>query len=176
MADFVQGLDPGKLVLAGTVLSFVMSPFSAPAYNLPIFLFGTIAQENSDAVQSLRVFTGCLTVSILYDLIWMFTNEQSGFIRLLSIMLFLLKLPTAAVFLSTLRRGGTQFMLGTDVNSATVWSMPGGFTSTSRDGYQTVDDEPRAAPVRVPSVQPARTASTAAPQPTTLQPGAYQNA
>ena len=30
-------------------------------------------------------------VSVLYDLIWMIKNEQSGFIRLLTIMLFLLK-------------------------------------------------------------------------------------
>jgi hypothetical protein len=31
-----------------------------------------------------------------------------------------------------------------------VWSMPGGFTSTGRDGYQSVD-EPEARPPTVPS-------------------------
>jgi len=74
MADFVQGLDPGKLVLSGAVrlpipfsfvqssprpvpqvLSFVLGPFAAPAYNLPIFLFGALAHENSDAVLSLKL-------------------------------------------------------------------------------------------------------------------------
>ncbi|KAG6890398.1 hypothetical protein C0995_008752 [Termitomyces sp. Mi166 len=53
--DFVQGLDPSKLVLAETVLSFAVSPFIAPPYNLAIFLFGTYAQENTEAVQSLRI-------------------------------------------------------------------------------------------------------------------------
>lgn len=172
MADFVQGLDAGKLVLAGTVLSFAISPFSAPPYNLPIFLFGTFAQESNDAVQSLRVFTGCLAVSILYDLIWMFTNGQSVLSKLLTILLFLLKFPTTAVFLFTLRQRGTRFTLGTDVGGATVWSMPGGFTSMGRDGYQTVDDEPRSPP-RVASA--ARPNPAAVSQPT-LQPGAYQNA
>lgn len=172
MADFVQGLDPGKLVLAGTVLSFAISPFSAPPYNLPLFLLGTFAQESNDAVQSLRVFTGCLSVSILYDLIWMFTNAQPVLVKLLTILLFLLKIPTTVVFLFTLRQRGTQFTLGTDIGGATVWSMPGGFTSMGRDGYQTVDDEPRSPP-RVASA--GRPSTVAASQPT-LQTGAYQSA
>lgn len=71
--DFVQGLDPSKLVLAETVwtwllnalefqthriisqvLSFLLSPFSSPPYNLAIFLFGIYAQENSESVQALQ--------------------------------------------------------------------------------------------------------------------------
>lgn len=35
-------------------LSFVTSAFDAPVYNLPIFLFGTYAQESAEAVQSLQ--------------------------------------------------------------------------------------------------------------------------
>ncbi|KAL4069613.1 hypothetical protein V8B97DRAFT_599788 [Scleroderma yunnanense] len=174
MADFVQGLDPAKLILAGTVLAFVVSPFSVPAYNLPILLFGTFAHECNDAVQSFRVFTGCLMVSTLYDLIWMIINEQSGLIRLLTILLFLLKFPMCAACLTSLRQRGSQFSLGADVGGATVWSMPGGFTSTGRDGYQTVDDEPRAPPARV--APPPKPSSVAGSQPTTLQPGAYQSA
>lgn len=72
MADFIQTLDPSKLVFFGTVrtathrvmstrsetphqaLSAVIAPFSSPAYNLPIFLFGTLVQELPDAPQSLR--------------------------------------------------------------------------------------------------------------------------
>lgn len=37
------------------VLSFIISPFSSPAYNLPIFLFGIVVHENSEAVQSLKL-------------------------------------------------------------------------------------------------------------------------
>lgn len=40
------------------VLSFIISPFSSPAYNLPIFLFGALVHESSDAVQSLKL-VGC---------------------------------------------------------------------------------------------------------------------
>lgn len=36
-------------------LSFVLSPFAAPAYNLPIFLFGALVHESSDALQSLKL-------------------------------------------------------------------------------------------------------------------------
>ncbi|KIJ68444.1 hypothetical protein HYDPIDRAFT_106639 [Hydnomerulius pinastri MD-312] len=180
MADFIQGLDPGKLVLGGTALSFVTSPFWAPGYNLPIFLFGTFVHESSDAVQSLRVFTGLLTASILFDIIWMFNNEQSGFIRMLTILLWLLKIPTAAAFLAALRQRGSQFMgLGADISGPTVWSMPGGFTSSGREGYQTVDEEPRAPP-RGPPPPPKVNANIVSPVPQAapgvgVQPGAYQN-
>lgn len=172
MADFIQGLDPGKLVLAGTVLSFITSPFSAPPYNLPIFLLGTFAQESNDAVQSLRVFTGCLAGSVVYDLIWMITNHQHVLSKLLTVLLFLLKFPTIAVFLFTLRQRGTRFTLGTDLGGTTVWSMPGGFTSMGREGYQTVDDEPRSPPRVAPAARPSPITVS---QPT-LQPGAYQTA
>ena len=35
-------------------MSFVTSAFNAPVYNLPIFLFGVLAQESSEAIQSLQ--------------------------------------------------------------------------------------------------------------------------
>ena len=35
-------------------MSFVTSAFTAPAYNLPIFLFGMLAQESQEALQSLQ--------------------------------------------------------------------------------------------------------------------------
>lgn len=52
------------------------------------------------------------------------------------------------------------------VDTVTVWSMPGGFTSSGRDGYQTVDEEAPRAPPKVTSV-PAQ-------QPVN-QSGAYQS-
>ncbi|KIK94352.1 hypothetical protein PAXRUDRAFT_828066 [Paxillus rubicundulus Ve08.2h10] len=171
MADFFQGLDPGKLVLGGTVLSFITSPFTAPVYNLPIFLFGTIVQESSDAVQSLKVFSGLLSASIIFDIIWVLKNEQSSIVGLLTFLLWLLKFPTAAASLAALRQRGSQFMgLPTDISGPTVWSMPGGFTSSGREGYQTVDDEPRAPPPKLNIAAPV-------PQPALgIHPGGYQNA
>jgi hypothetical protein len=71
--DFVQALDPSKLVLGGVVsffiihpfrrfqrsswqaLSFFLSLFSSPSYNLPIYLFGAYAQEQTEAIQSLQI-------------------------------------------------------------------------------------------------------------------------
>ncbi|OJT15840.1 hypothetical protein TRAPUB_3438 [Trametes pubescens] len=91
MADFVQALDPSKLVLVGTVLAFVTSAFSAPAYNLPIFLFGTYAQESSEAIQSLKAFTFLLAGSMFYDIIWMVNHSQNWFIRTVTILLLVLK-------------------------------------------------------------------------------------
>jgi hypothetical protein len=178
MADFMHGLDPGKLVLSGAVLSAVLSPFEAPAYNLPIFLFGALVHENSDAVQSLKLFSGLLSASIVYDIVWLF-NDHHGFSKFLLFLLWLLKFPTAATFLAVLRQRGSQFMgLGADVSGPTVWSMPGGFTSGGgRDGYQVVDDEPRVSVPRGPPPPQKTTivAPTAQPAPG-VQPGNYQSA
>ncbi|KAG2366521.1 hypothetical protein BDR07DRAFT_1274314 [Suillus spraguei] len=169
MADFIQALDPAKLLFAETALAFIISPFTVPAYNLPIFLFGSYVQESSDAVQSLSLFAGLLPMSIFYDVLWMIRNEQGGFLRFLTIILLLLKIPTTGAFLIAMRQRGGQFPglgLGTDINGPTVWSMPGGFTSGGRDGYQTVDDDtPRA---------PSKVSSAPAPQPAS-QSGAYQS-
>jgi hypothetical protein len=69
--DFVQILDPFKLLLGGTVcrvyynagvysplvdqgLSFFLTLGASPPYNLPIFLFGNYALESNDAVRSLQ--------------------------------------------------------------------------------------------------------------------------
>ncbi|KAI0348057.1 hypothetical protein BDW22DRAFT_1341257 [Trametopsis cervina] len=173
MADFIQALDPSKLVLAETVLSFATSAFSAPAYNLPIFLFGTYAQESAEAVQSLQTFTGLVVASIIYDIIWLARNQQNWFIRTLTIIILVLKAPTALAFLAALRQRGSQFsglsFGGQNLTGATVWSMPGGFTSGGRDGYQNVDD------ADLPT--PRTSAAPPPPPPSNAQaaPGAYHS-
>lgn len=76
MADFIQALDPSKLILAEAVssdarwdgniakrpylcclqvLSFAIVPFSSPVYNFPLFLFGTYAQDSQEATESLKL-------------------------------------------------------------------------------------------------------------------------
>jgi hypothetical protein len=42
------------------------------------------------------------------------------------------------------------------VHTITVWSMPGGFTSGGRDGYQTVEEDTPRAPSNVTSVPPSQ--------------------
>jgi len=171
--DFLQALDPSKIVLAGTAVSFLLSIFDSPSYNLPIFLFGCYAQENSEALQSLQTFTGLLGVSTIFDIIWMAKNYQPGFARFLNICLLILKLPTFFVFANSLRQRGSQFGgLRSSAGGSTIWSMPGGFTSGGREGYQTVDDEPF-----VRNVRPAAP-SHHKPTPTNVEPsapGAYQS-
>jgi len=178
--DYVQALDPSKLTLALTALSFIISPFASPPYNLPILLFGTLAQqqENTDG-QALQTFTGLLGVSGVFDIIWMAQHEQNWFIRTLTILLLILKVPTFIAFTLALRQRGSNFggfsglggIRGSDVGGATVWdSMPGGFGSSRNNGYQNVDDEPPAQysrPTAPPSVPVAQPAAPAAP-------GAYQ--
>ncbi|KAJ6610903.1 hypothetical protein B0H10DRAFT_2058519 [Mycena sp. CBHHK59/15] len=176
--DYVQGLDPAKLTLALTALSFIISPFAAPPYNLPILLFGTLAQqqESSDGLQSLQTFTGLLGASAVFDVIWMMRNEQSGFIKFLTFLLLILKLPTFVAFGLALRQRGGQLGLGIrggDLGGATVWdSMPGGFGSGGNNGYQNVDDE-RPAQYSRPAPPPSVPVAQPAAQPTAA-PGAYQ--
>ncbi|KAM5536186.1 hypothetical protein V8D89_010085 [Ganoderma adspersum] len=178
MTDFVQALDPSKLVIVGAAMSFATSVFSAPVYNLPIFLFGVLAQEGSEAIQSLQTFTYLLAGSMLFDVIWMSTNYQNWFARLVTVLLLILKFPTIFAFVTSLRQRGGSFsglnIRGNDLSGATVWSMPGGFTSNfgGRDGYQNVED-PAPAPKPSLSVPPPQPAPQPAPPQTA--PGAYQN-
>jgi len=174
--DFVQNLDPSKLVLAATGLSFLLTLGASPPYNLPIFLFGCYAQENNAAVQSIQIFTSLLGVSFIFDIIWLIKNEQHGFFKFLSILLLLLKIPTFFAFLMSLRqRGGNLGLSFADSTGPTVWSMPGGFTSNGREGYQTLDDDNsgtflRNASLRAPPTQVAQPVAT---EQTPSPPGNY---
>ncbi|KAH8102664.1 hypothetical protein BXZ70DRAFT_1006572 [Cristinia sonorae] len=176
MAEFIQALDPSKLLLAESVLSFATTPFTAPLYNFPLFLFGVYAQENQEANDSLKLFSGFTAVSVLFDIIWMSNNTQHWFIRTFTVIIMLLKFPTALACLALLRQRGAQFSgLGSfrahDAAGATVWSMPGGFASNGdRDGYQTVDEPPLSTSPR-PHVPPSAPAPTTQPN----APGAYQS-
>ncbi|EIN13739.1 hypothetical protein PUNSTDRAFT_29854, partial [Punctularia strigosozonata HHB-11173 SS5] len=104
--DFVQNLDPSKLVLVETALSFLISPFASAPYNLPIFLFGTYAQENAEAAQSLRTFLGLVGGSALFDIIWMTRTSQSFLIKTVQIIVLVLKFPLFLTFASALRQRG----------------------------------------------------------------------
>ncbi|KIM48194.1 hypothetical protein M413DRAFT_439911 [Hebeloma cylindrosporum] len=175
--DFAQTLDPSKLVLAGTGLSFILSIGAAPPYNLPIFLFGCYAQEATEAAQSLQVFTALLGASTFFDIVWMIKNDQNGFFKFLTVCLLLLKLPTLLAFMNALRQRGGQFAgLGSaNLGGPTVWSMPGGFTSNAREGYQTVDEEPFVRNVRPTPPAPHRPGNVATPTEAPAAPGAYQS-
>ncbi|KAF7320334.1 hypothetical protein MKEN_00818200 [Mycena kentingensis (nom. inval.)] len=170
--DAVQNLDPHKLILGLTALSFVLSPFSSPPYNLPISLFGVIVQslENTDG-QALQIFCALLGGSVVFDLVWVFSAQQSWFIRLLTILLLLLKIPTFFTFGAALRQRGGQFtglnIRGGDLGGATVWdSMPGGFGGGGHSGYQNLDDPVPSMPVAQPAPQqPQPPAPAAAAQP-----------
>ncbi|THH11105.1 hypothetical protein EW145_g876 [Phellinidium pouzarii] len=177
MADYIQSLDPRGLVGLETGLSFAISPFTAPPYNLPIFLFGVYAQESAESNQSLKLFTGLLGASVVFDIIWMTQNKQNWFIKLIALIILLLKGPTFFAFVSALRQRGEQFsglnIRGGDVNGPTVWSMPGGFSSLAggQGGYEDAEAQPRPAPATSSPHVPA-----AAPAPPSSQvPGGYQS-
>jgi hypothetical protein len=174
--DFLRILDPSKLVLAAAGIAFFTSIFTdSPSYNLPIFLFGCYALENAEAIQSLQFFTGILGVSMIFDIIWMATHWQPGFVRFLSIFLLILKLPTLLAVAVSLRQRGSQFgSLGSSLGGPTVWSMPGGFTSGGREGYQTVDDAEESF---IRNTRPTPPHRMAAPKTAELPtaPGTYQS-
>jgi len=163
MTDFVQGLDPSKLVLFGTGLSLIVLPWDVPTYNFPLFLFGSLVQELPDAPQSLRTFVGLLGASVVLDLIFLIKHSQHFFIRLVTIIIMILKLPTWLAFANGIRQQGGSFsglnVGGNDIGGATVWSMPGGFTGAGRGGYQNVDAptvSPNVAKPPGPSPPPAK--------------------
>ncbi|KDQ63751.1 hypothetical protein JAAARDRAFT_29782 [Jaapia argillacea MUCL 33604] len=170
MADFVQGLDPAKLVLVETIMSFSISAFTAPSYNLPLFLFGIYVQENSDAIISLKTFTGLLGVSGLFDLLYMANYELHWFVKLVLILIFFLKVPTFLAFGLALRSRGAQFSgLGNNISGNTVWSMPGGFTGFGgggREGYESVEE---------PSTNHTKPVAPPPPPQSGQAPGAYQS-
>jgi len=144
MADFAQNLDASKLIFVEAVLSFVISPFTSAPYNLPIFLFGLYVQESQEVLpRSLQAFSGFLGASLLFDIIWLIQNHQNAVIRLISVLILLLKGPTFIAFAGTLSSRGVSGIniSGADFGSTTVWAMPGGFSSSGREGYQTVESE-----------------------------------
>jgi len=172
--DFIQNLDPNKLLVAETALSFFLSIFDSPSYNFPLFLFGIYANENAESSQPLQTFTGLLGASALFDIIWMFRNSQTILLRLLTVTLLLLKIPTFLALGSALRQRGSHFgglgIRGNDLSGPTIWSMPGGFTSEGRTGYQPLDEEQRNRP---PPSRPVASVTQPTAQPPAV-PGAYQ--
>ena len=155
---------------------------------------------------------------MLFDIIWVFNNEHSGFVKLLLFLLWLLKvhaeqrtrphmltcnassssppqrrswplsvtealnswvsalIPVVQLVSAFLLLMNAPYVIRV-TDSATVWSMPGGFTSGGREGYQVVDDEPRVPVPRAPHPPPKTTIVAPTPQPTPgVQPGNYQNA
>ncbi|KAF8604969.1 hypothetical protein BDV93DRAFT_521861 [Ceratobasidium sp. AG-I] len=181
----LQQLDPNSLVFALTTLSFITSPFKAPHYNLPVNLFGLYALDKTESNEPLRLYTGMTGVSIIFDIVYMWRHEQNGFIKFLTIILTVAKVPTFLIMLQTLKARGDQYAssIGAGVGgfqSQTVWSMPGGYRQS---GYETVGDDleggvppqqPSHAPVTNPSHhhQPLQQQQPQAPQPGV--PGGYQ--
>lgn len=118
------------------------------------------------------------------------------------VLTFVAKIPTFLAFGNLLRERRTQHGFGSlnirggDVSGPTsaspsihyffhlllsthtlalVWSMPGGFTSGGRDGYQSVGDEPAAQPA-APKPVPASHSVAPPGQPANpVAPGSYQN-
>ncbi|CAE6421874.1 hypothetical protein RSOLAG1IB_02325 [Rhizoctonia solani AG-1 IB] len=179
----LQQLDPNSLTLALTTLSFVTSPFKAPRYNLPIHLFGIYALDKTESNEPLRLFTAMEGVSVFFDIIYMWRHDQNGFIKILTIILTLAKIPTFLILLQTLKARGDQYAHSIGggsggFQSQTVWSMPGGFR---QGGYDPVgDDLEGAAPPppqhNVHSANPSHhhQPPTQGQAPQTAVPGGYQ--
>jgi len=153
MTDYVQNLDASSLLNVEAGLSLATAAFVAPTYNLALFLFGIYTQERSEAGDSSKLFTGLLAVSGILDFIWLLRNEQNPFIKAISILILILKVPT--FFAAQRGSGAINFPVG-----ETVWSMPGGFSSGggNQAGYQTLGDD-------IESARPVPTVRSVPPQP-----------
>ncbi|KAF5314050.1 hypothetical protein D9611_006819 [Ephemerocybe angulata] len=173
--DFIRSLDSSKLLQVGVGLSFVLSTYPSSSYNFPLFLFGSYIQESTEAIQSLTTFTVLIAVSALFDLFTLFSSDYSIWTKIILLALIALKVPTFFAFSASLRQRGGEFSLGVggpNLSGPTLWSMPGGFTSSGNDRYQTADDD--ASFVRA-SRPPAPAPAQPAPgPPSTAPPGAYQ--
>ncbi|TEB35036.1 hypothetical protein FA13DRAFT_1811583 [Coprinellus micaceus] len=172
--DFIRSLDSNRLLQVGTALSFAVSTNPSVTYNLPLFLFGTSIQDSSEAINSLKTFTVAIAFSGLFDIFALLKGTLSIYGSFLVVLLILLKVPTFFAFAASLRQRGGELSLGVggaNLSGPTLWSMPGGFTSSGNDRYQTVDDDASFVrtsrpPAPAPAQSPA--ANQAAP------PGAYQ--
>jgi len=176
MSSF-QGIDAQTLIIAQAVIAFVTAPYVSPTYNFPLFLFGIYASERTESAESLRLFSGFLTLSVIFDIIWLAkTRGQNGLIQALTIINLIVKVPTIFASLNTLRLRGDSFassLAGNHFGSnQPVWSMPGSFSG--RDGYQNVDDDLERAntPPRAPSKAPVP--APPPPQSHGAPPGGYQ--
>ncbi|EJD47776.1 hypothetical protein AURDEDRAFT_102466 [Auricularia subglabra TFB-10046 SS5] len=175
-ADFAAGLDSTNLVLLQTGLTLATAAGKSPSYNFPLFLYGLYAHERADSSESLRTFTGMLGASVLLDIIWLAsTSGVHGLVKAVVVLVLLLKVPTVWATMNTLRARGDQFgPLG--LRTDTVWSMPGGFPTSSAPGaYQTLggDRDLESSPAPVPA-PPMPKPVPAIPQSVPSQGGGYQ--
>lgn len=156
----------------------MISTVPSVAYNFPLFLFGSYIQESSEAVGSLKTFTVLLPFSALYDLVSLINQSYSTWHKLLVFLVILLKVPVFFAFASSLRQRGFEIGLGVggpNLSGPTLWSMPGGFTSTGDDRYQTVDDDASFVRAnRPPAPTPSHNAPPMPTPATQAAPGAYQ--
>ncbi|EJU02049.1 hypothetical protein DACRYDRAFT_22433 [Dacryopinax primogenitus] len=172
-------LDARSLLQLQTGLTFATAAFHAPPYNLAMFLFGVYAIDQTTANEPLRLFAGMLAVSLVWDLIWMITNGQHILVRLLSILILVMKLPTLSTVIASLRQRGDYLAsrIGTgDIGGSTIWTMPGGFTRQA--GYDSLDSgEAGGAYVDAPAGNAPRPGppQTHPPPPSGAAPGAYES-
>ncbi|KZO93551.1 hypothetical protein CALVIDRAFT_540001 [Calocera viscosa TUFC12733] len=149
-------LDVRALLQVQAALSFATAAFHNPSYNLALFLFGVYAVDQTTLNEPLRLFAGMLAVSLVWDLIWMIRNSQAILVRLISILILILKVPTLSTTVASLRQRGDYLAsrLGTgDLGGSTIWTMPGGFTRQA--GYDSLDSGEAAGPYADTSAGPA---------------------
>ncbi|KAG8930254.1 hypothetical protein FRC03_008768 [Tulasnella sp. 419] len=145
MSNPFQNLDSASLILVQTSFAFIVSPFTAPVYNLPLFLFGFYAVDKTDSNDPLRLFSGLLGLSVLFDVIWLMRQDHHALIGFLIVVNMLIKIPTFLSLLAALRHRGDSLGSfgrgeGGSLGGNTVWSMPGAF-SANKPGYQNIEDD-----------------------------------
>ncbi|KZT52403.1 hypothetical protein CALCODRAFT_415213, partial [Calocera cornea HHB12733] len=87
-------------------LSFLTAAWHSPPYNLALFLFGLYAVDQTNVNEPLRLFAGMLALSLVWDLVWMIRHSQGILIRLISILILILKVPTLSTTVASLRQRG----------------------------------------------------------------------
>lgn len=139
-------LEARNILQVQTALSMVIAAWSAPPYNLALHLFGVYAIDQTASNDHLRLFAVLLGLSAIWDIVWMARHDQGGFIRFVSILILVIKLPSLSTVVASLRQRGDFFasrLSAGDLGGSTIWSMPGGFT---RQGYDSLDVEGGSAP------------------------------
>ncbi|PVG00696.1 hypothetical protein CPB86DRAFT_754144 [Serendipita vermifera] len=190
--DFINALDPASLTLLHSGVAFVCSPFTSPSYNLPIFLFGIWSLQVTDTYEPLRIFSGFVGTSILFDIIWLSIYEPATLIKVILVLNLLLKIPTFLSLMVALKHRGDRF--GASLpgpgefpsHTQTVWAMPtpaglgayqaaGGDTGPERNhGSKPLPTSPSPAPAmptmpHVAQPQPSNNATQSQPGGFTIQ-------
>ncbi|GAA6001920.1 hypothetical protein JCM10207_002380 [Rhodosporidiobolus poonsookiae] len=142
-----ESFDLSKLLFGHVVLSSLAALSNAPAWDIPVALYGLAIQplDGPHAGETGRTFVAVTGLSFILDLVWFVSNSTHGFARILILLNFLLKPVTIMSALSHLRSNGESgFSFQGSIPAGLAERIPGSFPPFGhrQQGSETVFSAP----------------------------------